>query len=123
MQYPRPLGKMIGELSKLPGIGNKSAIEGTITRPVVCIQCGKCAKVCPVGAIRKNLYGAYVVDIKMCINCGKCREACPFGVMVEDTDINATKKCLACGECAKACPMGVLSVYIPPRPLTEDERK
>ena len=105
------------------GIGNKSAIEGTITRPVVCIQCGKCAKVCPVGAIRKNLYGAYVVDIKMCINCGKCREACPFGVMVEDTDINATKKCLACGECAKACPMGVLSVYIPPRPLTEDERK
>ena len=105
------------------GIGNKSDIEGTITRPVVCIQCGKCAKVCPVGAIRKNLYGAYVVDIRMCINCGKCREACPFGVMVEDTDINATKKCLACGECAKACPMGVLSVYIPPRPLTEDERK
>ena len=25
MQYPRPLGKMIGELSKLPGIGNKTA--------------------------------------------------------------------------------------------------
>ena len=25
MQYPKPLGKMIGELSKLPGIGNKTA--------------------------------------------------------------------------------------------------
>lgn len=25
MQYPKPLGRMIGELSKLPGIGNKSA--------------------------------------------------------------------------------------------------
>ena len=25
MQYPRPLGKLIGELSKLPGIGNKTA--------------------------------------------------------------------------------------------------
>ena len=36
--------------------------------------------------------------------------------MVEDTDINATKKCLACGECAKACHTGVLSLYIPPEP-------
>ena len=92
-------------------------------RPVICIQCGKCAKVCPIGAIRKNLYGAYVVDIKMCNNCGKCREACPFGVMVEDTDINATKKCLACGQCAEACPTGVLSVFIPQRPLKEEERR
>lgn len=25
MQYPKPLGRLIGELSKLPGIGNKSA--------------------------------------------------------------------------------------------------
>lgn len=25
MQYPRPLGRLIGELSKLPGIGNKTA--------------------------------------------------------------------------------------------------
>ena len=101
------------------GVGNKSSLEGKITRPVVCIQCGKCAKVCPIGAIRQNRYGAYVVDIKMCNNCGKCREACPFGVMVEDTDISATKKCLACGECVKACPMGVLSLFKPPAPVME----
>ena len=101
------------------GIGNKSSLEGKITRPVVCIQCGKCAKVCPIGAIRQNRYGAYVVDIKMCNNCGKCREACPFGVMVEDTDISATKKCLACGECVKACPMGVLSLFKPLAPVME----
>ena len=101
------------------GVGNKSAIEGKITRPVVCIQCGKCAKVCPIGAIRQNRYGAYVVDIKMCINCGKCREACPFGVMVEDKDSNVTKKCLACGTCVKACSMGVLSLYSPPEPILE----
>lgn len=101
------------------GIGNKSAIQGKIARPVVCIQCGKCAKVCPIGAIRQNRYGVYVVDIKMCTNCGKCREACPFGVIVEDTDINASKKCLACGECVKACPMGVLSLFKPSAPVME----
>ncbi|MCQ2411467.1 MAG: selenium-dependent xanthine dehydrogenase [Sphaerochaetaceae bacterium] len=99
------------------GIGNFSEISGTITRPAVCIQCGKCAKACPIGAIKQNQYGAYVVDIRMCINCGKCREACPFGVMVEDTDLNVTKKCLACGKCVEACPMGVLSVYKPSAPL------
>ena len=97
------------------GTGNKSDIKGTISRPAVCIQCGKCAKVCPIGAIRQNRYGVYIVDIRMCINCGKCREACPFGVIVEDTDINASKKCLACGECVKACPMGVLGLYVPPK--------
>ena len=107
------------------GTGNKSDIKGVITRPAVCIQCGKCAKVCPIGAIRQNRYGVWIVDIRMCINCGKCREACPFGVIVEDTDINASKKCLACGECVKACPMGVLGLYTPQagypafRPLPE----
>ena len=95
------------------GVGNKSEIEGMIIRPVVCIQCGKCAKVCPIGAIRQNRFGAYVVDLKMCINCGKCRDACPFGLMVENTERNVTMKCLACGACVSACSMGVLSIANP----------
>ena len=92
------------------GIGNISGIEGTITRPVVCIQCGKCATVCPVGAIKQNALGVYVIDIKMCTNCGKCREACPFDVIVEDKKMNVSKKCIACGACVRACPMKVLSI-------------
>ena len=95
------------------GIGNKSEIEGMIIRPVVCIQCGKCAKVCPIGAIRQNRFGAYVVDHKMCINCGKCRDACPFGLMVESKERNVTMKCIACGACVAACSMGVLSIANP----------
>ncbi|MCF0261423.1 MAG: selenium-dependent xanthine dehydrogenase [Sphaerochaetaceae bacterium] len=95
------------------GVGNFSNISGTINRPVVCIQCGKCARACPIGAIKQNQYGAYVVDIRMCVNCGKCREACPFDVLVEDTDRGVTKKCLACGRCADACPMGVLQIINP----------
>lgn len=92
------------------GVGNISGIEGTITRPVVCIQCGKCATVCPVGAIKQNALGVYVIDLKMCTNCGKCREACPFDVIVEDKKMNVSKKCIACGACAKACPMKVLNI-------------
>lgn len=105
------------KVTERKGVGNLSEISGTIARPVVCIQCGKCAKACPIGAIKQNQYGAYVVDIRMCINCGKCRDACPFGVMVEDTDLNVTKKCLACGKCVEACPMGVLSVFKPAAPV------
>ncbi len=92
------------------GIGNQSGIAGVITRPVTCVQCGKCAEVCPIGAITRNRFGVYVVDHKMCTNCGKCREACPFGVMVEDESKNVSSKCIACGICVKACPTGVLSI-------------
>lgn len=78
--------------------------------PAVCIQCGKCAAVCPTGAITKNAKGVYVINKKLCSGCGKCREACPFGVMVAAPDTQLTSKCIACGICAKACPMDVLAI-------------
>ena len=34
-----------------------------------CTQCGKCAKVCPVGAITKNNAGVYTINRKTCIGC------------------------------------------------------
>lgn len=95
------------------GIGNQSGIQGLITRPVTCIQCGRCADACPQKAISRNQFGVCVVDLKMCNDCGKCREACPFGLMVEDPIMHVSKKCIACGQCAKACPMGVLEIATP----------
>lgn len=95
------------------GVGNQSGIQGMITRPVTCIQCGRCADACPQGAISRNQFGVCVVDLKMCNNCGKCRDACPFGLMVEDPVMHVSKKCIACGQCAKACPMGVLEIATP----------
>lgn len=95
------------------GVGNQSGIQGLITRPVTCIQCGRCADACPQKAISRNQFGVCVVDLKMCNNCGKCREACPFGLMVEDPVMHVSKKCIACGQCAKACPMGVLEIATP----------
>lgn len=101
------------QIREKKGIGNQSGIQGMITRPVTCIQCGRCAEACPQGAISRNQFGVLVVDLKMCTNCGKCRDACPFGVMVEDPIAKVSKKCIACGQCAKACPMGVLEIAYP----------
>ena len=78
-------------------------------KPSVCIQCGKCAKVCPEGAITQNTAGVYTIDKKKCTGCGKCREACPMKVMVALED-NISGKCIACGTCVKACPMEVLQI-------------
>ena len=46
-----------------------------------CIACGKCAKTCPVGAI-KMVDNLPVIDYDVCTNCGKCAEACPRKTIV-----------------------------------------
>ena len=79
-------------------------------KPAVCIQCGKCAKVCEAGAITQNpKTGVYMINKKLCVQCGKCVEACPMKVMVMKEG-NAPSKCISCGICAKACPMDVLEI-------------
>ena len=83
--------------------------KDTDYKPSVCIQCGKCAKVCPEGAITQNMAGVYTIDKKKCTGCGKCREACPMKVMVA-LEGNISGKCIACGTCVKACPMEVLQI-------------
>ena len=79
-------------------------------KPQVCIQCGKCAKVCEAGAITQNpKTGVYMINKKLCVSCGKCVEACPMKVMVMKEGGPAAK-CIACGICAKVCPMEVLEI-------------
>lgn len=79
-------------------------------KPVVCIQCGKCASLCPVGAIKKLTNGVWTIDRKLCTGCGKCREVCPLSVMVESPVTKQSTKCIACGKCTLSCPMDVLVV-------------
>ena len=78
-------------------------------KPSVCIQCGKCASVCPEGAINQNVNGVYLIDKKKCTGCGKCRNICPMKVIIT-LDNNKSSKCIACGSCVKACPMDVLQI-------------
>ena len=52
-------------------------------KPNVCIQCGKCMKVCENEAITQNpKTGVYMINKKKCVSCGKCVEICPMKVMV-----------------------------------------
>ena len=84
--------------------------KGTGAKPMTCIQCGKCAKVCEAGAITQNpKTGVYMINKKLCISCGKCVEVCPMKVMVAPEG-GTTTKCIACGICVKACPMEILEI-------------
>lgn len=78
-------------------------------KPMVCVQCGKCATVCEAGAITQNAKGVYTINKKLCTQCGKCAEVCPFHVLVKVPEMPASK-CIACGICVKACPMEILEV-------------
>lgn len=79
-------------------------------KPMVCVQCGKCAQACEFGAITQNTKGVYMINKKLCTGCGKCKDACPFGVLVKAEDAPASSKCIACGICVKACPMEILEI-------------
>ncbi|MFN3554776.1 MAG: monomeric [FeFe] hydrogenase [Bacteroidales bacterium] len=69
----------------------------------LCVNCGKCLKmcpfhaivympvpceeVCPVNAISKNDRGVEEINPEKCINCGKCIVACPFGAVMEKSNL------------------------------------
>jgi NADH:ubiquinone oxidoreductase subunit F (NADH-binding)/NAD-dependent dihydropyrimidine dehydrogenase PreA subunit len=44
----------------------------------LCKMCGRCAKVCPVGAIAWEKKHVAVIDKEKCIKCKSCITSCPF---------------------------------------------
>lgn len=68
-----------------------------------CINCGKCAQVCPyeaihnfirpcerackAGAISQGSDGLAVIDDEKCVQCGHCIYACPFGAISDKSQI------------------------------------
>lgn len=43
----------------------------------VCIGCGKCARVCPQGAVNKGTPRPFAIRQNNCLQCGNCFENCP----------------------------------------------
>lgn len=75
-----------------------------------CTQCGNCADVCPMEAIRKNALGVYMIDRKLCVGCLACMDICPENVICKSHDNQFVTKCTACGICVRACPQDVLEI-------------
>jgi len=49
----------------------------------LCKGCSKCARNCPVGAIKGEIKKPYKIDQALCIKCGGCINGCPFKAIKE----------------------------------------
>ena len=67
---------------KCPAGGCKKLITYAID-PTLCKGCSKCARGCPVNAIRGEIKKPFVIDSSKCIKCGACVDACHFHAVKE----------------------------------------
>ena len=58
--------------------GNCSAMRKYVIMPELCKGCSKCARNCPVGAIKGKIKEPFTINSDVCIKCGACESACPF---------------------------------------------
>lgn len=88
----------------------------------------RCEDVCPRGAITFDQYHVAHIDKSKCIECGKCASVCPFSAIanrkrpcqnackIKAISITAdgeaaidNNKCISCGACVYQCPFGAIS--------------
>lgn len=88
----------------------------------------RCEDVCPRGAISFDAHQKAHIDKSKCVNCGKCASVCPYSAISnhkrpcerackihaisEGTQGNAeidNSKCISCGACVYQCPFGAIS--------------
>ena len=86
--------------------------RGENVRPMVCVQCGKCAEACPSGAITQNPKGVWMISRKLCTGCGKCVSSCLYGAMTMEAGkiVLDAARCTGCGMCEAICPENALEL-------------
>ena len=91
----------------------------------ICDFCGKCAEVCPTGAILPGFdetaerIGIAVIDRDECLafsgsgGCRKCIDECPYEAIMLDGTVPRViaGACNGCGICEYACPSGSLRAF------------
>lgn len=61
--------------------GTCQALRTYKINPDACKGCSKCARTCPVGAIKGEIKEPYLIDNSICIKCGACESSCPFNAI------------------------------------------
>ncbi|MCK4473312.1 MAG: 4Fe-4S dicluster domain-containing protein, partial [Anaerolineae bacterium] len=94
-----------------------------VFRPVRCMHCADapCVRVCPTGALYKDLLGFTAYDESKCNGCGYCTQFCPYDIpRLKEADLwgkGKATKCTFCQDrainglipaCAKSCPTGAI---------------
>lgn len=66
--------------------------------PMACQHCedAPCIKVCPCGALHKEVGGTVAVDYNICSGHGACVDACPYGAIYLDPVAKQAVKCHNC---------------------------
>ena len=86
----------------------------------------RCEDVCPRGAIRFDAHQKAIINKEKCVNCGRCASVCPYSAiknhkrpcenackvgaisMNERRDATIDNdKCIACGACEAMCPQDI----------------
>ena len=68
----RPFCRYLCPLGAIYGMFNRIALVHLDYAPNVCVDCGKCETVCPMGIDPKKQFNS-----AECIRCGRCSRACP----------------------------------------------
>jgi [FeFe] hydrogenase (group B1/B3) len=87
----------------------------------------RCEDVCKLGAISFDAHQKAHIDKEKCVECGKCASVCPFSAIAnnkrpcqksckvkaismdeEKKAIIDNKKCISCGACVYQCPFGAI---------------